>query len=176
MEKLEQHPEDAEANLVVGKNLCFRKGDWDDGLDFLARGSDPVLKELAQNDLALPRDAKAQIELGDAWWERAMLFGFVALGVETLIWLGNRWTSQPFLTLWCLGYLGFATAVFFAGACQAGDVSGLRAMIGLSSCPDIFFGMRHHLQQALHQRSECFHPDAQRLQMPAGHTFRCCSV
>jgi hypothetical protein len=53
-----------------------------------------------------------------AWWERAMLFGFVALGVETLIWLGNRVKEQPLLALWCLGYLLFTFAAFFAGAAR----------------------------------------------------------
>ena len=47
-----------------------------------------------------------------------MLFVFVALGVETLIWLGNRVKEQPLLASWCLLYLLFAFWAFFAGAAR----------------------------------------------------------
>src|SRR5262249_48854736 len=51
--------------------LCFSKGDWQQGLPMLARGSDAKLKELAKKDLGNPQDPERQIELADSWWEIA---------------------------------------------------------------------------------------------------------
>ena len=67
---LVKDPDNAEANLVTGQYLCCRKGDWDKGLPLLARGRDHVLKALAQKDLARPKEAPTQTELGDGWWDR----------------------------------------------------------------------------------------------------------
>jgi WD40 repeat protein len=66
-ESLRQKPDDPLANVVTGKYLCFRKGKWDEGLPKLARGDDAVA-ELARKDLAGPKEAAAQAELGDGWW------------------------------------------------------------------------------------------------------------
>lgn len=69
--KLEAAPGDPDASGVVGRHLCFLKGDWTKGLPLLAAGADEALKTLAQKDLANPADAAAQISLGDQWWELA---------------------------------------------------------------------------------------------------------
>ncbi len=74
-EKLAAHADDAEANLVVGKFLCFQKDDWKAGLPHLARGSDEALKALAVQEAAAPAAAPEQVKLADAWWEAAEKIG-----------------------------------------------------------------------------------------------------
>jgi hypothetical protein len=68
---LKASPKDLEANLTLGKFLCFWKADWEKGLPHLARGSDPELQELAGKDLANPAEAKAQAALADRWCKAA---------------------------------------------------------------------------------------------------------
>src|SRR5207237_1423076 len=64
-------PQDAEANLIVGKHLCFGCGRWDEGLPLLAKGSDAALKTLAEKDLAKPPGGAALMALADGWWDLA---------------------------------------------------------------------------------------------------------
>ena len=61
----------AESNLIVGKFLCFWKGDWTAGLPHLSRGSDPLLKDIAQKEMADPQQTPAQFALASLWWEFA---------------------------------------------------------------------------------------------------------
>jgi hypothetical protein len=70
-ETLKQTADDPAANLIVGRYLCRRKGNWAQGLPLLVRGADPVLCELAKRDLMAPEDAGAQTVVGDAWWDLA---------------------------------------------------------------------------------------------------------
>jgi WD40 repeat protein len=69
--KLKDEPDDKDANLTAGKYLCLRKGDWDRGLPFLAKGSDQALAEPAKADLARPAAAEEQVKVGDGWWKLA---------------------------------------------------------------------------------------------------------
>jgi len=71
LETLARNPDDGPANLEMGQFLCFFKGNWDLGLRFLAKGSDPALKGLAEKEVALPTEAAAQAEIADAWWDLA---------------------------------------------------------------------------------------------------------
>ena len=41
---LKDNPRDPDANLVLGKHLCFAKDDWEKGLPMLARGSNAALR------------------------------------------------------------------------------------------------------------------------------------
>jgi WD40 repeat protein/serine/threonine protein kinase len=68
---LADKPDDPDANLAVGKYLCFRKGDWDKGLPRLTKGADAGLQALAQADQARPTAAEAQVQAGDGWWKLA---------------------------------------------------------------------------------------------------------
>jgi len=68
---LETKPTDPEANLAVGKYRCFVRGDWDDGLPYLALGSDPVLQKLAEQEVVMPDSATDQAKLADGWWDLA---------------------------------------------------------------------------------------------------------
>src|SRR5262245_19467185 len=52
LETLAKSPADPQANFDMGQFLCFVKGNWDLGLCFLAKGSDNVLKPLAEKELA----------------------------------------------------------------------------------------------------------------------------
>jgi hypothetical protein len=66
--KLSGDPEDPEANLAVGRFLCFFREAWEKGLGMLARGSDAKLKEVAALDLSSSGDAAKRARAGDAWW------------------------------------------------------------------------------------------------------------
>jgi hypothetical protein len=67
VETLATNPDDKGANLIVGRFLCLMKGQWEQGLPYLAKGSDTRLAALAQRELSAPTDAVEQITLGDAW-------------------------------------------------------------------------------------------------------------
>ena len=71
-EHLKVSPDDAVANLAVGRFICFTKRDWSRGLPMLAKGSQPALKLAATTDMALPTDEKLCAELGDIWWDVAV--------------------------------------------------------------------------------------------------------
>jgi hypothetical protein len=71
LEVLAKSPEDPAANLEMGQFLCFVKGSWDLGLRFLLRCSDPVLKGLAEKDLASSIQPADQAAVADAWWDLA---------------------------------------------------------------------------------------------------------
>ena len=65
---LKDKPDDPDANVAVGKYLCFNKGNWAKGLPMLAKGNDAELKALAAKDIAGTASADEQAKLGDAWW------------------------------------------------------------------------------------------------------------
>jgi len=71
IEKLKNAPDDAEASTAVGRFHCFAKSNWEVGLPLLTKGSDPVLKSLAEKELVVLNslaDGTALVELGDGWW------------------------------------------------------------------------------------------------------------
>jgi hypothetical protein len=70
-EKVEQAPGDADANLAVGKFLCFFHGRWDEGLPFLTKGGDDLIKAIAKQDLAGPPAVDRQMVLANDWWDLA---------------------------------------------------------------------------------------------------------
>jgi WD40 repeat protein len=75
---LETEPDDAAANLLVGKYLCLESGDVAEGLAHLAKGDHPELQKLAQRDLdeqERPADQRAEekIALADDWSALAQL-------------------------------------------------------------------------------------------------------
>jgi hypothetical protein len=65
--KLKTNPDDADAHLLLGRCYCLGD-DWKKGLPHLAKGGDAQLRQLAEQDLAAPRESAAQIKLADAWW------------------------------------------------------------------------------------------------------------
>ena len=78
IEKLSTNPNDPGANLTVGRFHCFYKGKWDKGLAELNQCSEPMLKNLARKERALPQTPQSQTDLADEWWmaaemENAML-------------------------------------------------------------------------------------------------------
>ncbi|HEY8667164.1 MAG TPA: PQQ-binding-like beta-propeller repeat protein [Tepidisphaeraceae bacterium] len=70
-ETLKRSPDDAAANLAMGKYLCLSKRDWDHGLSYLAKGADAALKSAAILDGTGADEAKGQAEVGDVWWALA---------------------------------------------------------------------------------------------------------
>lgn len=71
LETLKNNPDDAAANLAVGRYQCLVTGDWEGGLPQLAKGSDAKLKAAAELDLTNPAEAVEQAKVGDAWWDLA---------------------------------------------------------------------------------------------------------
>lgn len=69
--KLLEKPDDPDANLAVGRYLCFFKGDWAKGLPHLAKGRDPMIAAAAKSDIAMPEQAEAQAASGALWWDTA---------------------------------------------------------------------------------------------------------
>ncbi len=68
---LASKPDDAAANLAVGRYLCFVKNDWQQGFTHLSKGSDKVLAELAARSLAKVSEPSAQTALADVWWKES---------------------------------------------------------------------------------------------------------
>jgi WD40 repeat protein len=71
LEVLRAKPDDPAANLAVGKFHCLVKRNWPTGLPLLAKGSDAILKSVAEQDLANPSVAIEQMKLADRWWDLA---------------------------------------------------------------------------------------------------------
>jgi hypothetical protein len=71
LDRLKAKPDDAEANLELGRYYGLTKRNWDKALPLLTRGSDAGLADLAKRDLAGPKDTLPQLALADAWWEMA---------------------------------------------------------------------------------------------------------
>ncbi|MEK6235004.1 MAG: hypothetical protein N2C14_09845, partial [Planctomycetales bacterium] len=71
LRKLADDPVDSAANLKAGEYYCFAVENWLKGLPYLAQGSDPRLKELAELELKRPVDPEAQIEIAQGWEESA---------------------------------------------------------------------------------------------------------
>lgn len=71
MATVKQNPNDPEANLAVGKYLCFTKSDWKKGVPMLALGNDSKLKNVATQDLKEAASSTEQVKLGDNWWSYA---------------------------------------------------------------------------------------------------------
>jgi WD40 repeat protein len=68
---LRDKPDDPTANLAIGRFRCLIKGDWDNGVLLLARGSDERLRQVARLDVKRPVEAAEQVEVGDGWWDLA---------------------------------------------------------------------------------------------------------
>lgn len=68
---LEATPDDPDANLLLGKHLCFVQDEWETGLPLLAKGKDPVFKELAAQSIPAPTEIAEVLTLGDKWWAKS---------------------------------------------------------------------------------------------------------
>jgi formylglycine-generating enzyme required for sulfatase activity len=69
MEKLKREPNDPGANFDVGWYHCLVMEHWRLGLPMLAKGSDPVLRDLAGSELARPGSPDRIALVGDGWWD-----------------------------------------------------------------------------------------------------------
>ena len=64
--KLNVAPDDPEVRLEAGQFLCFRAGQWKEGLLLLEKGSDPQLAAIARIELASETSSADHVRLGDA--------------------------------------------------------------------------------------------------------------
>jgi hypothetical protein len=65
--KLKASPDDGDAHLLLGRCCCL-DDDWKKGLPHLAKGSDAQLRQLAEQDVASPKETAVQLRLADGWW------------------------------------------------------------------------------------------------------------
>jgi len=68
---LAESPDDATANLTVGKWKCLVEEDWTGGVPLLARGSDQGLKQAAEKESSGEPVPAEFVRRGDAWYEAA---------------------------------------------------------------------------------------------------------
>lgn len=68
VELLTSDPENADANLTLGRYQCFYKEDWTAGLPRLAHGSDAPLKTLAEKTI---KESDEMATIAGAWWDLA---------------------------------------------------------------------------------------------------------
>ncbi len=68
---LEATPDDQGANLLAGRWLCIRKGEWAAGLPRLAKSSDSALAAAAKADISAPQESKVLASVGDQWYDLA---------------------------------------------------------------------------------------------------------
>jgi serine/threonine protein kinase len=70
-ETLAENADDPVANLAAGRYLCFVRGDWEQGITHLAKGSDGPLRDLAVENLKPADEPDVQVDRGDAWFAAA---------------------------------------------------------------------------------------------------------
>ena len=71
------NPDNVDAGAKFGQFLCFFKGDWETGLELIAKSSNKELAQLAQDDMKGGATVDDQVALGDAWWELSKRTGGV---------------------------------------------------------------------------------------------------
>jgi regulation of enolase protein 1 (concanavalin A-like superfamily) len=67
LQTLKEKPDNADANLAVGKFYCFQKQDYDKGAPYLAKSGNLPLATAATQDAEDPKDVKEQVALADSW-------------------------------------------------------------------------------------------------------------
>lgn len=68
---LDKNPVHRQANLVLGRELCFVKGDWKTGVPMLTLGGDASLSVAAVKELEGATTPRQQEELAELWREAA---------------------------------------------------------------------------------------------------------
>ncbi|MEO1617324.1 MAG: DUF1559 domain-containing protein [Planctomycetota bacterium] len=96
--RLRINPNDDEAAAAFGQFLCFYKGDWATGLPLLARSKNQDLVDVVTLDLEGARDATAQVELAELWWELSnRASGVFRQGAidRALLWYTSAYNGLP---------------------------------------------------------------------------------
>jgi hypothetical protein len=91
MAVLVKRPDDPQANATVGWFVCFLKGDWDNGLPYLAKAPDKQVRAAAELELQDPDDPAKWAAIGDAWLQVARQLRPHAAGIEAH---ARRWFEQ----------------------------------------------------------------------------------
>ena len=71
LSELQEDESKGEANDVVGRYYAVVRGDWQQGLPYLARSAEGALQSAAVLDLAGAQDGAGQVAIGDRWWDLA---------------------------------------------------------------------------------------------------------
>jgi hypothetical protein len=67
--RLKVDPDDAEANLVVGRHLCVDMKQWEAAVSYLVKSPDGPTKNAATKDAAGPTEPDAMAIVADMWWD-----------------------------------------------------------------------------------------------------------
>jgi formylglycine-generating enzyme required for sulfatase activity len=82
---IRKQSDEPEANTTLGKYLCFVRGDWVNGLPYLAKGNDPQLRPLAEQELkGSSETVDERLRLADGWWSVAQRLGRSGRGTAML--------------------------------------------------------------------------------------------
>jgi hypothetical protein len=65
----------ASENEKIGKQMCFMKGNWSEGLPKLAASAGDELSNLAKKELAEPENAAGRLAVADGWWAFSEKYG-----------------------------------------------------------------------------------------------------
>jgi hypothetical protein len=68
---VEKSPDDAKANLDLGRMLCLFMGEWVEGLPFLAKGGDKSFSPIAEKDLQPRATVEDSLAMADEWLKLA---------------------------------------------------------------------------------------------------------
>jgi WD40 repeat protein len=68
-DKLKTDPHDPKACQAVGSVIAFVRGDWQAGLEMLAKSEDPKWKAVATKEINPPTSTIDMMALADAWWD-----------------------------------------------------------------------------------------------------------
>ncbi|MBI2478803.1 MAG: hypothetical protein HYV60_09260, partial [Planctomycetia bacterium] len=72
LKTLESSPNDAAANLTIGRYRCLLKSEWQIGLPYLAKGNDEKLRAIAEREMASSDPTASEtLALADSWWDLA---------------------------------------------------------------------------------------------------------
>lgn len=86
--KLEEHPDDAAANGVVGRYRCFVAGDWRDGLQSLVAGDSESMATVASDEIQMRKEPRRTPErlmaVAGAWWKLADSEGVTSAEAEAI--------------------------------------------------------------------------------------------
>ena len=95
---LEERPEDKEANLVVGRVLTLRNGDWIKAERHANLSADEELRKLLLSEIDKPATIQSRLSHADSWWAYALTLPDLEKQQAQLIATGHYLAILPELT------------------------------------------------------------------------------
>lgn len=70
-QNLQMNPNDSMSASVYGKFVALKLNDWEEGLDWLAKGDDIEFRNLAEEELAILKDDDSLLDVANGWYQLA---------------------------------------------------------------------------------------------------------